>query len=90
MAMETKALPVGLDLTGIEHPGLAARLTNIVSKPIELIGEVLSASASHVIATATSKGLEAALKVALRTMSKGLSHGIRCCRRLLRFGDTSH
>jgi hypothetical protein len=83
MAMETEALPVGLDLPGmtpedlaalrravrsLEHPGLAARLTNMVGKPIELIGDVLPASASHVIATATSKGLEAALKVALRTM----------------------
>jgi hypothetical protein len=52
----------------LEHPGLAARLTNMVGKPIELIGDVLPASASHAIATATSKGLEAALKVALRTM----------------------
>ena len=83
MVMETEALPVGLDLTGmtpedlsalrravrsLEHPGLAARLINIVGKPIELIGDVLPASASHVIAAATSKGLEAALKVALRTM----------------------
>ncbi|MGO9847731.1 MAG: EcsC family protein [Methylocella sp.] len=54
----------------LEHPGLAARLTNMVGKPVELIGDVLPASASHVIATATSKGLEAALKVALRTMQR--------------------
>src|SRR5208282_1919156 len=86
MAMETAALPVGLDLTGmtpedlaalrsavrsLEHPDLAARLTNMVGKPIELIGDVLPASASHVIATATSKGLKAALRVALRTMQHG-------------------
>ena len=85
MVMQTEALPVGLDLTGmtpedlvalrravrsLEQPGLAARLTNMVGKPIELIGDVLPASASHVIATATSKGLEAALKVALRTMQR--------------------
>jgi len=85
MAMETEALSVGLDLTGmtpedlaalrravrsLEHPGLAARLTNMVGKPIELIGDVLPASATHAIATATSKGLEAALKVALRTMQR--------------------
>ena len=81
----------------LEHPDLAARLTNMVGKPIELIGRVLPASASHAIATATSKGLEAALKVALRTMqrtpragSELLSHGIRCCRRRLRLGDTSN
>ncbi len=86
MAMETAALPVGLDLTGmtpedlaalrsavrsLEHPDLAARLTNMVGKPIELIGDVLPASASRVIATATSKGLKAALRVALRTMQHG-------------------
>jgi len=85
MAMETEALPIGLDLTGmapedlaalqkavrsLEHPGLAARLTNMVGKPVELIGNALPASASQVIATATSKGLEAALKVALRTMQR--------------------
>jgi hypothetical protein len=83
--METEALSVGLDLTGmtledlaalrravrsLEHPGLAARLTNMIGKPVELIGNALPASASQVIATATSKGLEAALKVALRTMQR--------------------
>ena len=57
----------------LEHPGFAARLTNMVGKPVELIGDVLPASASHVIATATSKGLEGALKVALRTM-QGTPH----------------
>src|ERR1700753_456861 len=52
----------------LEHPGLAARLTNIVGKPVELIGLALPPFASKAIATATSKGLEAALKVALRTL----------------------
>ena len=45
----------------LEHPDLAARLTNMMGKPIELIGQVLPPSASHAIATATSKGLEVAL-----------------------------
>ena len=54
----------------LEHPGLAARLTNIVGKPIELIGRALPAAAAQAIATATSKGLEVALKVALRTMQR--------------------
>lgn len=54
----------------LEHPGLAARLTNMVGKPIELIGLALPTSASQAIATATSKGLELALKVALRTMQR--------------------
>ena len=52
----------------LEHPSLAARLTNIVGRPIELIGYALPASASQMITTATSKALEMALQVALRTM----------------------
>jgi hypothetical protein len=59
----------------LEHLGLAARLTNMVGKPIELIGGVLPASATHVIATAASKALEAALKVALRTMQRAPQAG---------------
>src|ERR1700736_575853 len=52
----------------LEHPSLAARLTNLVGKPIEIIGLALPTPASRAIATATSKGLELALQVALRTM----------------------
>jgi len=52
----------------LEHPSLAARLTNMLGKPIELIGYGLPASASQAVAAAATKGLEAALKVALRTM----------------------
>jgi hypothetical protein len=54
----------------LERPGLAARLTNIVGKPVELIGYALPSFASKAIASATSRGLEAALKVALRTLPK--------------------
>jgi EcsC protein family len=57
----------------LEHPGLAARLTNMIGTPIELIGYALPDSASQAIATATSKGLQAALNVALRTM-RGRPH----------------
>jgi hypothetical protein len=52
----------------LEHASLAARLTSIIGKPIELIGLALPEGASKVIAAATIKGLDAALKVALRTM----------------------
>src|SRR6201994_629447 len=52
----------------LEHPSLAGRLTNLVGKPIELIGYALPSFASEAITSATSKGLEAALKVALRTL----------------------
>jgi hypothetical protein len=57
----------------LEHPGLAARLTNMVGKPIELVGQALPAAVSQAIATATSKGLQVALQVALRTM-RGTPH----------------
>jgi hypothetical protein len=52
----------------LEHPSLAGRLTNLVGKPVELIGYAVPSFASKAIASATSKGLEAALKVALRTL----------------------
>src|SRR6266516_5113246 len=55
-------------VASLEHPDFAARLTNMVGKPIELIGYALPASASQAITTATSKALEMALAVALRTM----------------------
>ena len=52
----------------LEHPSLAARLTNMVGKPIELIGHALPAAASDAITTATSKALDLALNVALGTI----------------------
>src|SRR3954467_15438462 len=54
----------------LEHPGLAARLTNMVGKPIELIGHALPDFDSKAVASATTKGLEMALKVSLRTMQQ--------------------
>src|SRR5215510_8831987 len=54
----------------LEHPGLAARLGNIAGKPIELVGRALPEEASKALAAATTKALEAALAVALRTMEK--------------------
>jgi hypothetical protein len=54
----------------LEHPSLAARLTNMVGKPIELIGLALPAAASNAITAATSKALDMALKVALLTMRR--------------------
>src|SRR5215813_188455 len=57
-------------VASLEHPGLAARLTNMVGKPIELIGYALPASASQAITAATTKALEMALEVALRSMQQ--------------------
>src|SRR3989441_9350034 len=58
-------------VASLEHPGLAARLTNMVGKPVELIGYALPASASQAITAAASKALNVALQVALRTMQRG-------------------
>jgi hypothetical protein len=38
----------------LEHPSLAGRLTNLVGKPVELIGYALPYFASKAIASATS------------------------------------
>ena len=50
----------------LEHPGLAARLTDLIGKPIELLGSAMPASATNVITTAVSKALEMTLQVAKR------------------------
>jgi len=55
----------------LEHASLAARLANMIGKPVELLGRALPAGASQAIATAATKGLEAALKVALLTIRSG-------------------
>jgi hypothetical protein len=67
----------------LEHPSLAARLTNIIGKPVELIGYALPSFASKAITSATSKGLEAALKVALRTLPKAPRTGSQFFHRAL-------
>ena len=67
----------------LEHPGLAARLTNMVGKPIELIGYALPASASQAITAATTKALEMALEVALRTMHHAARTGSQLFRKAL-------
>jgi hypothetical protein len=63
----------------LEHPGFAARLTNMVGKPIELLGNALPPSARHVIAAVTSR----ALKAALRTMPRGHHAGSQFLHRAL-------
>jgi hypothetical protein len=55
-------------VAALEHPGLAARLAEIAGKPIELLGRVLPETASKAVTSATTKALNAALAVALRTM----------------------
>jgi hypothetical protein len=67
----------------LEHPGLVARLTNIAGKPIELLRQALPESASRAIAVASTKALNAALTVALRTMDHGPQAGSRLMHRAL-------
>src|SRR5437660_5173338 len=55
-------------VAALEHPSVAARLGNLVGKPIELVRQALPAGASEAITGAATKGLNAALTVALRTM----------------------
>jgi len=63
---DTDALRNAVEL--LEHPSLAARLTNMVGKPVEIFSRALPAAASQAIAAATTKSLEAAFKVALLTI----------------------
>jgi hypothetical protein len=66
---DTDALRNAVQL--LEHPSLAARLAKMIGKPVELLGRALPAGASQAIATATTKSLEAAVKVALLTIRGG-------------------
>ena len=58
----------------LEHPRLAARLADIIGKPIEFLGSAMPASATNVITKAVSKALEMALQVALLSL-QGSPHG---------------
>ncbi len=52
----------------LEHPGLAARLTDMIGKPIELVGSVMPASA--LITASVSRALKMALQVALLSLQR--------------------
>jgi EcsC protein family len=54
----------------LEHPRLAARLTDWIGKPIELLGGAMPASASKVITASVSKALKMALQVALLSLQR--------------------
>jgi hypothetical protein len=55
-------------VAALEHPRLAAYLAEIAGKPIELFNRALPETASKAIAATTTQALNAALRVALRTM----------------------
>src|SRR5262249_54277945 len=54
----------------LEHPGLAARLTDMIGKPIELLGSAMPASASNLINTSVTKALGMALQVAMLSLRR--------------------
>jgi EcsC protein family len=67
----------------LEHPSFAARLANMVGKPIELIEHALPPFAADAIATAARKGLEAAMQVALRTLQRDPYAGSQTLHKIL-------
>ncbi|HLN07678.1 MAG TPA: EcsC family protein [Xanthobacteraceae bacterium] len=67
----------------LENPGLAARLTSLAGTPVELMGKMLPPGASGIISAAVTKGLDAALAVALRTMRNGPQAGSHLFHRAL-------
>ena len=67
----------------LERASLTARIANMVGKPVELLGRALPAGATQAIATATTKSLEAALKVALLTIRNGPQENSRRLHRTL-------
>src|SRR5215831_1164729 len=67
----------------LEHPSFAARLANMVGKPIELVEQALPPFAASAIATATSKALEAAMHVAVRTLQREPHAGSRGLHKIL-------
>jgi hypothetical protein len=70
-------------VAALEHPGLAARLTTMAGKPIELVERALPPAAAQAVTAATSKALELALHLALRTMRRPPRAGTQLFHRAL-------
>lgn len=64
---------LGRAVQALERPSLAARLSSVLGKPIEVLGQALPPVLSRTIARATDSALMAALKVALSTLPNGPS-----------------
>lgn len=70
-----KDLQYAVDL--LEHPGFAARLTDLVGRPIESGFRQLPAAANAVVETATNKALTTAMQLALSTLDRQRSGASR-------------
>lgn len=55
----------------LERPGLAARLSAVVGRPLDMIGRALPAPLTEAVAKGTEAAMRAALRVALATLPKG-------------------
>ncbi len=53
----------------LEHPGLVARLSDVLGKPVDIVLDKLPAAASSTIDGATRRALRAALSLALSTLN---------------------
>ena len=54
----------------LERPSLAARLANLVGKPLEVLGHALPGAVRDVVSSAATAALKASLRVALTTLPK--------------------
>jgi hypothetical protein len=57
-------------VVALERPSLAARLANLVGRPLEVLGHALPAAVRDVVSSAAEAALRASLRVALTTLPK--------------------
>ena len=86
---DVQALRIAVET--LEHPRLAARLTEIAGKPIELFNRALPETASRAIAVSTTQALNTAnngkrAKGSFQLPAQGAGGNIGCRRRQLRAG----
>ena len=77
---DTDALRNAVQL--LEHPSLAARLANMIGKPVELLGRALPAGASQAIAQPQQKASKLPSRLRSSQFEVGLKQALRCCTEL--------
>lgn len=58
-------------VVALERTSLAARISNLVGKPLEVLGHALPAVVGDIVSSAAQAALKASLRVALTTLPKG-------------------
>lgn len=66
---ESDLRDLGLAVSLLEHPGLIAKLSDLVGTPIEALVKALPKGAGDTISTITKRSLTAAVNAAVRTMN---------------------